>query len=305
MGMEKMGQEKTTKESNKKRETSAEKKAQISEDAALGEIASDRIFEEDPELAKELAEDRKIQERAQEYKDKKEKQARKRKKNILIAVLIIAVAAAGGTAYYMEQKKASEVSLTDITITDSQELVYAEVTKVVGNDISVSVVQESSKSAAAGMSGAAPVDASGAAGSQEGQQAENGSSTAGSGGKSGMPSMQGGGPGNASGNGGSMPSMQGGQGNMPGAGGSMGAGSGMSGMPSMQNGAGNAAGSGASTAVTYEETGKTADYEIPVGTTVITKLGTEATFSSLSSGDVIAIALEKGTDDIDRIWIVQ
>ena len=298
-----MGQEKTTKESNKKRETSAEKKAKISEDAALGEIASEKIFEEDPELAKELAEDRKIQERAQEYKDKKAKQARKRKRNILIAVLIIAAMAAGGTVYYTEQKKASEVSLTDITTTDSQKLVYAEVTKVVGNDISVSVVQESAKNAAAGMSGAAPADASGAAGSEAGKADMQGGAPGNAPGNGGsMPAMQGGGPENASGNGGSMPSMQGGQKNMPGAGGSMGSGNGTSGMPSMQDSAKNAAGSAA---VTYEETGETADYEIPVGTTVITKLGTEATFSSLSSGDVIAIAIEKGSGVIDRIWIVQ
>ena len=102
-----------------------------------------------------------------------------------------------------------------------------------------------------------------------------------------MPSMQGSAPA-----GGSMPSMQNGAPN----GGSM---------PSMQGGApGNMSGTGTSV-TSYTETGEDAAYEIPVGTVVVTKLGTEATFSSLSAGDVIAIAVEKNTDVIDRIWIVQ
>ena len=75
-----MGQDKTKHEQDKKNETSLEKKTMITEDTALGEIASDKIFEKDPELAKELAEDRKILERAQEYKEKKTKQAQRRKK---------------------------------------------------------------------------------------------------------------------------------------------------------------------------------------------------------------------------------
>ena len=57
--------------------------------------------------------------------------------------------------------------------------------------------------------------------------------------------------------------------------------------------------------VTYVETETGVEYQIPVGTSVITKLGTSATFSSLSTGDVIAIALEKGTDIIDKVWIIQ
>ncbi len=118
-----MGQDKTTHEQRKKNETAPEKKAVISEDTALGEIASDKIFEKDPELAKELAEDRKILERAKEYKEKKVKQAKQRKRNILVVLLVVVLSAAGGTAYYMQQKEASQVSLTDITITDSQELV--------------------------------------------------------------------------------------------------------------------------------------------------------------------------------------
>ena len=55
----------------------------------------------------------------------------------------------------------------------------------------------------------------------------------------------------------------------------------------------------------YTGTGETTQLQIPVGTEVITKLGTKATFTSISSGNVLAIALEKGTDIIDKVWIVE
>ena len=72
--------EKETTKNRKVKETSEEKKALMTEDAALGEIASDRIFEDDPELARELAEDRKIQERAREYKALQEERKRQKRK---------------------------------------------------------------------------------------------------------------------------------------------------------------------------------------------------------------------------------
>jgi hypothetical protein len=52
-------------------------------------------------------------------------------------------------------------------------------------------------------------------------------------------------------------------------------------------------------------TGESKDYEIPTGTVVTTRLGTESTFSAISSGDVIGIVLKSGTDDILRIQIIQ
>ena len=306
---EKMGQDKTKHEQSKKNEISPEKKTMITEDTALGEIASDKIFEKDPELAKELAEDRKILERAQEYKEKKTRQAKKRKKNILVVFLIIALSAAGGTAYYMQQKKASQVSLTDITTTSSQELVYAKITQIVGNEISASIVTKDAENeeASAGndqssISGSGDSTAHGQNGARQDEAAKGESTSsmqesATAGGS--MPSIQG-----SAQNGGSMPSMQGGAptgGSMP----SMqnGAPTGGS-MPSMQGGAPNASGVGTSV-TSYTETGEDVSYEIPVGTVVVTKLGTEATFSSLSAGDVIAVAVEKNTEVIDRIWIVQ
>lgn len=51
--------------------------------------------------------------------------------------------------------------------------------------------------------------------------------------------------------------------------------------------------------------GETREFTIPVGTEVITRLGTSTTFSRLASGDVIEILLEEGTDNIIKIHITQ
>lgn len=60
-----------------------------------------------------------------------------------------------------------------------------------------------------------------------------------------------------------------------------------------------------------EETEKTKELEeteetiiIPVGTAVITKLGTKTTFSRLASGDIIQIKQDIDTKEILEIWIV-
>lgn len=212
----------------KKRETSAEKKAMISEDVALGDIASDKIFEADPELAKELEEDRKIQARALEYKEKKLQRAQKRKKRLIISLVIIVILSASGfLAYkYYQQKKAAENSEAIVAVSDGQELVYASVTLVAGNNITVDILQETTPSA------------------------EESSETT------------------------DMKS---------------------SGMKAGRSDSGSS----------YTETGESTQYQIPVGTVVITKLGTSATFSSISTGNVLAIALEEGTDIIDKVWIIE
>ncbi len=212
----------------KKRETSAEKKAMISEDVALGDIASDKIFEADPELAKELEEDRKIQARALEYKEKKLQRAKKRKKRLIISLVIIVILSASGfLGYkYYQQKKAAENSEAIVAVSDGQELVYASVTLVAGNNITVDILQETTSSA------------------EESAETTD---------------------------------MK------------------PSGMKAGRSDAGSS----------YTETGESTQYQIPVGTVVITKLGTSATFSSISTGNVLAIALEEGTDIIDKVWIIE
>ncbi|MBQ7428740.1 MAG: hypothetical protein IJV29_03655 [Butyrivibrio sp.] len=212
----------------KKRETSAEKKAMISEDVALGDIASDKIFEADPELAKELEEDRKIQARALEYKEKKLQRAQKRKKRLIISLVIIVILSASGFwGYkYYQQKKAAENSEAIVAVSDGQELVYASVTLVAGNNITVDILQETTPSA------------------EESAETTDMKS---------------------------------------------------SGMKAGRSDSGSS----------YTETGESTQYQIPVGTVVITKLGTSATFSSISTGNVLAIALEEGTDIIDKVWIIE
>lgn len=212
----------------KKRETSAEKKAMISEDVALGDIASDKIFEADPELAKELEEDRKIQARALEYKEKKLQRAQKRKKRLIISLVIIVILSASGfLGYkYYQQKKAAENSEAIVAVSDGQELVYASVTLVAGNNITVDILQETTPSA------------------EESAETTDMKS---------------------------------------------------SGMMAGRSDSGSS----------YTETGESTQYQIPVGTVVITKLGTSATFSSISTGNVLAIALEEGTDIIDKVWIIE
>lgn len=212
----------------KKRETSAEKKAMISEDVALGDIASDKIFEADPELAKELEEDRKIQARALEYKEKKLQRAQKRKKRLIISLVIIVILSASGfLGYkYYQQKKAAENSEAIVAVSDGQELVYASVTLVAGNNITVDILQETTSSA------------------EESAETTDMKS---------------------------------------------------SGMKAGRSDSGSS----------YAETGESTQYQIPVGTVVITKLGTSATFSSISTGNVLAIALEEGTDIIDKVWIIE
>ena len=291
----------------KKRVMSEEKKAMLTEDAALGEIASDEIFERDPELAKELAEDRKIQERALEYKKKQEERAKKRKKRIiitLIVIVIIAIASFAGYKIY-KAKKDAENSEAIVQVTDDQELVYAEITKIAGNNITVTLLEEQDSATVAGSDGAessAPQmgeaedtasekssedaaiaeDSSDEGSSESGEVGSNDLQKSGKGGK--------GGPQSGEAPSGDMPS-----GEMPSGGNDMASGGQM---PSAESGE-------STNVVTYVETETGVEYQIPVGTSVITKLGTSATFSSLSTGDVIAIALEKGTDIIDKVWIIQ
>jgi len=277
---EKMGQsQETNNDTNikekKKKETSAEKKAMISEDVALGDIASDKIFEADPELAKELEENRKIQAKALEYKEKKLQRAKKRKKRIIIALIVIAVlGVAGFLGYkYYQQKKAEENSEAIVSVTDSQELVYASVTSIAGNNITVEIVQESTGNNQAniemsqGSMGEEVIDMT--------SGAENSSDLSSMGGSNEDASAR---------------EMQG-------------APAGVAGDSQMQMGSMNIGSSESSSS--YISTGETAEYQIPVGTVVITKLGTSATFSSISTGNVIALALEKGTDIIDKVWIIE
>jgi len=299
--------EKDTNNSRKAKETSEEKKALLTEDSALGDIASEKIFEDDPELAKELAEDRKIQEKAREYKALQEARKRRRRKRLLIALLVlIAIGTASYLGYEHYQKVLAEQnSEAQVIAQEGQEIVYAEIESIVGNNISVSILSEAGDSADntdntdntdSDLEAEDPVDkdSSESTDEQDSEGKEAGQQSMDEG-----PGMNGGsGPDTESSvgtkmNGGSGPDMGSTDGPQMGGASGQSSGSSMMAMGSQDSGS------------SYVSTGETAEYQIPVGTVIITKLGTSATFTSLSTGDVIAIAVEEGTDVIDKIWIVE
>lgn len=286
----------TNEEKKKKRETSEEKKAMLTEDAALGEIASDAIFERDPELAKELAEDRKIQERALEYKKLQEERARKRKKHIIIAliiILIIIIASVMGYKIY-QAKKESENSEAIVQAGEGQELVYAQITKIAGNNITVTLLEEASADTMSDSDKTENSETSENSEESRGQKGMNGGNTENTSGTENSGLEADSDSDNASSDG-EMPSG----GGMPGGSSD----TEMSGnMPSQDQ----ESGSDNTTVVNYVETETDVKYQIPVGTVVITKLGTSATFTSLSTGNVIAMAVESNdTSVIEKVWIIQ
>ncbi|MBO5030722.1 MAG: hypothetical protein J6D08_02350 [Lachnospiraceae bacterium] len=56
----------------------------------------------------------------------------------------------------------------------------------------------------------------------------------------------------------------------------------------------------------YQETQEEGQLQIPVGTEVVTKLGTSTTFSRLANGDVIRLLMQQTQDgeEVIKIWIV-
>lgn len=56
---------------------------------------------------------------------------------------------------------------------------------------------------------------------------------------------------------------------------------------------------------TMTDSGETRNYQIPVGTEVVTRLGTATTFSRLSEGNTVAILLKKDTDIVKKVWITE
>ncbi len=315
--------EKDNKNNNIKK-TSDEKKALLTEDVALGEVSSDKIFENDPELAKELAEDRKIQEKAREYKNLLEERKRQKRKVILItlagtaAVILVILL----SVRYYKQKYNEANSEAEITITEDQELVYGEITSIAGNNITIRVQQGN---AAEGNDDAAGNDAEenfGADGSQRkgaGRKEAQGdeSQAQGEGSQAQGDESQTQGEGSQAQGDESQTQDEGSQGEKPEGG--PGAGQrkpkgaaeentgensdfAQDNMENSESEQGNAENS--ESAETEDTAGETMELQIPVGTTVITRLGTTTTFTSLSKDDVVAIALEAGTQTIDKIWIV-
>lgn len=275
------------------------------------------------------------------------KRRRKRRNRILaIAAVILIIAGVLGYRKYQEiQAAQAEEEANVLALEDGEELVYGEITQVVGNDITVAVVVEDTSASSEDVNAKASDEgAPDSQGSSDNIDTENGATDAPagdmpasdaapvadatnvtgdaadggagdatggmpSGGSGDMPSMLSG----AADGSGDMPSMPsgaagGGSGDMP----SMPSG-GSGDMPSMPGGGSSGApgggsapsGMGAMTRTTYTETGETREYQVPVGTDVTTMLGATTTFAKLKTGNVIGIVTEAGTDNILRIKIVQ
>ncbi len=235
---------------------------------------------------------------ARELQEKK----KKRRKKIRIAVLLLVVIAAagifGGFRYrqYQEEKAAQEADV--LALADGEELVYGKITKAVGNDIIVTVLEVKSDAA----SGDEEKDDTEADVSTAGEKPEQGSVP--DSGTSGAPQGMGE-------QGGAAPD-QNSQGGAPGAAASdMGEqnsadGQGVRSQETTNSQSGQPQGmASAQNALQYTETSQTKEYEVPVGTEVTTRLGATTSFSRLSVGNIVGIVVQSGTDNILRIKIVE
>lgn len=155
-----------------------------------------------------------------------------------------------------------------LALAEDEELVYGKITKAVGNDITVTVLDVKADGAPQGMNGqggAAP-DAEGQGNAPGGDFGNDGSQRSDAQGTE----SQGAGP--------QSPEASDSQ---------------MQSTAPQQN------------TLQYMETSQTKEYEVPVGTEVTTRLGATTSFSRLSTGNIVGIVVQKGTDNILRIKIVE
>ena len=204
----------------------------------------------------------------------------KKRKIIISVLLVFFIAAAGVGSYFVHsQRTRAAVSNQEIVLEEGQELLYAKITSISGNEMDYALLE------------AQTIDLEEMGNGRNGRAQDAGRRSS----DGDMPS--GGGP---SFNG-DMPSRDQ-NGNMA-----------DSTTPSDdQNRKSSRETSNADaqnrTMTTYTETGKTGQIQIPVGTDVETKLGTITTFSRLSNGDTIRMLMQKadnGGEDLLKIWIVE
>jgi hypothetical protein len=181
--------------------------------------------------------------------DLQKKKKKKKRRNRIIVIIVIVLAATiayGSYKYKLYQEELAAEEADVLAVSDGEELIYGEITSIIGNDMTISVLETGDDSSASMESSDTAIS--------DGQTM-------------GAPT---------------------------------GAPTGTSGMTGENMG-----GASTSDQQAFTETGETAEYEIPVGTDVTTRLGSTTTFSKLSSGDVVGIILEDGTDNILRIKIVE
>lgn len=201
----------------------------------------------------------------------------KKRKVLLFVLLVFFIAAAGIGAYFAcSQKIKAAESSQEIVLEEGQELLYAKITSISGNEMMYALLEEQT------VDFTEPENAKGRSGMPSGKKMSadenplnsenplNGE----------MPSGGERPTGDASSNNRNKRIPD----NVP--------------PEDMQNRA----------MTIYTETGKTGQIQIPVGTDVETKLGTITTFSRLSNGDTIRMLLQKvdnGGEELLKIWIVE
>lgn len=266
------------------------------------------------------------QERKAEKLRIKKKKARRR--TLIIILVVIAIVGIVVGVKYLKNKKANTQTTVSVEVGRGETVQYATIQSIVGNEITVMYVDESTVKNSSGNS----KPSSGSDGSSMPNFGGDGSSMPNFGGGSGsMPNFQGMSYGSSQsgdvkvmnlsadtsnsgkddsssrpsrGDGSSRPSM--GDGQMP-------EGFDPSSMPNMGDGqmpegfdpsSMQSDGEGESTGGQESGTvGQIVELQIPVGTDVYTKLGNVTTFSRLAAGDTMAIIFEEGTQNIIRIYM--
>jgi len=260
------------------------------------------------------------QERKAEKLRIKKKKARRRALIIILAVIVIVAIIFG--VKYVKNKKANTQMTVSVEVKRGESVQYATIQSIVGNEITVLYVDESTvKNSSSGNSkpsnkgDGSSMPSFGGDGSSMPSFGGDGSSMPSFGGDgSSMPSFGGDGSSRPSrGDGSSMPegfdpsSMPNmGDGQMP-------EGFDPSSMPSMGDGQmpegfdpSSMPSNGDGENVDEQKSGNAGqivELQIPVGTVVYTKLGNTTTFSRLAAGDTIAIIFEENTQNIIRIYM--
>ncbi|HJC25920.1 MAG TPA: hypothetical protein H9761_19860 [Candidatus Eisenbergiella merdavium] len=201
----------------------------------------------------------------------KKKRRRKKRLLILLAVLLCLLAAGGGGFFLWQRSRSASQETVQILAGENEEIVYARIDSIVGNEIETTILTENAPEGAADGTDAGMPD-----GAVTPTESVVSGETIMRQGPSGM------------GQNSSVPQN-------------------MTQNAALQRpsaGMGQDMGERSGRA-SYSETGETKAWQIPVGTDVITTLGVTTTFSRLSAGDVIAVLTEAGTDNILKIWIVQ
>lgn len=201
----------------------------------------------------------------------------KKRKVLLFVLLAFFIAAVGTGAYFACSQKIKEAeSSQDIVLEEGQELLYAKITSISGNEMVYALLEEQTVDLTNMEDGKERGGRRSGEKTSDGESPLNGENPL----NGEMPSGGERPTGDASSNNRNKRTPD----NVP--------------SEDMRN----------KSMTTYTETGKTGQIQIPVGTDIETKLGTITTFSRLSNGDTIRMLLQKvdnGGEELLKIWIVE